>query len=148
MSDAKKEVSSRAGHALMDNNPYAETRYATARKDVAILLQAMKTGDLEAFIRITESEAMQLHALMMCSNPSFILLRPNTLRIISTLYAFRKETDIPVCFTLDAGPNVHVLYPSQDAELVERFIMDELERYCSNGQWISDHVGDGASKCF
>ena len=147
VSDAKKAVSSRAGHALMDTNPYAETRYAVARQNVAELLSALKTGDLESFIRITEWEAMQLHALMMCSNPSFILMKPNTLRIINTLYEFRRETDSPVCFTLDAGPNVHLLYPDQHAEMVERFIMDELEPYCNEGQWIPDQVGDGPSRC-
>ena len=147
VSDAKKSVSSRTGHALMDTNPYAETRYATARNNVAELLQVLQSGDLERFIYITESEALQLHALMMCSNPSVMLLKPNTLRIINTLYEFRRETDIPVCFTLDAGPNVHLLYPDQHAEMVERFIMDELEPYCHEGQWIPDQVGDGPSRC-
>ena len=147
VSDAKKSVSSRAGHALMDGNPYAESRYAVAKNNIVNLLEALKTGDLETFIRITEWEAMQLHALMMCSEPSYILMKPNTLRIINTLLEFRKETDIPVCFTLDAGPNVHILYPDQHAEMVERFIMDELEQYCVGGQWIPDQVGDGASKC-
>ena len=147
VSDAKKSVSSRTGHALMDTNPYAETRYATARNNVAELLQVLQSGDLERFIHITESEALQLHALMMCSNPSVMLLKPNTLRIINTLYEFRRETDIPVCFTLDAGPNVHLLYPDQHAEMVERFIMDELEPYCHEGQWIPDQVGDGPSRC-
>lgn len=147
VSDAKKAVSSRAGHALMDTNPYATTRYAVANRNIADLLSALKTGDLETFIKITESEAMQLHALMMCSNPSFILMKPNTLRIINTLYEFRRETDIPVCFTLDAGPNVHLLYPDQHAEMVERFIMDELEPYCHEGQWIADRVGNGPSRC-
>ena len=147
VSDAKKSVSSRAGHALMDTNPYAATRYAVANRNIVDLLVALKTGDLEAFMRITEWEAMQLHALMMCSNPSFILMKPNTLRIINTLYEFRQETDIPVCFTLDAGPNVHLLYPDQHAEMVERFIMDELEPYCHEGQWIADCVGDGPSRC-
>lgn len=146
VSDAKKAVSSRAGHALMDNNPYAATRYAVAKKNVEELLTALKMGDLEHFIQITESEAMQLHALMMCSEPSFVLMKPNTLRIINTLHEFRKETDIPACFTLDAGPNVHILYPDQHAEMVERFIMDELERYCVDGHWIPDQVGGGASK--
>jgi len=147
VSDAKKAVSSRAGHALMDTNPYAATRYAVANRNIADLLAALKSGDLESFMKITESEAMQLHALMMCSNPSFILMKPNTLRIINTLYEFRRETDIPVCFTLDAGPNVHLLYPDQHAEMVERFIMDELEPYCHEGRWIPDQVGNGPSRC-
>lgn len=147
VSDAKKAVSSRAGHALMDNNPYANVRYEQANKHTETLLKVLKNGDLETFCRIAESEAMQLHALMMCSDPSFILMKPNTLRIINTLKEFRNETDIPVCFTLDAGPNVHLLYPDSDAELVERFIMDELERYCVDGKWIADRVGNGPSRC-
>lgn len=147
VSDAKKAVSSRAGHALMDTNPYAEMRYSQARQHTAELMEVLKAGDIEAFCRIAEVEAMQLHALMMCSEPSFILMKPNTLRIINTLREFRQETGIPVCFTLDAGPNVHILYPDRDAELVERFIMDELERYCVDGIWIADRVGDGPSRC-
>ena len=147
VSDAKKAVSSRAGHALMDTNPYAEVRYDEARRHTADLMAMMKAGDLEAFGQIAEAEAMQLHALMMCSNPSFILMKPNTLRIINTLREFRQETNIPVCFTLDAGPNVHILYPDSDAEMVERFIMDELEHYCVDGTWIADRVGDGPSRC-
>lgn len=145
VSDAQKEVSSRAGHALMDNNPYAATRYEQANIHVSELLTALKTGDLDRFMQITEAEAMQLHALMMCSNPSFVLIKPNTLRIIKAVREFREETDIPVCFTLDAGPNVHLLYPDRHAVLVERFIMDELERYCSGSLWIVDRVGDGPS---
>ena len=146
VSDAQKEVSSRAGHALMDTNPYAATRYAVAKADTRDMLQALRTGDLDRFIQITESEAMQLHALMMCSTPSFTLIQPNTLRIIQNIREFRIETDIPVCFTLDAGPNVHVLYPDQHAEIVERFIMDELERYCNGGRWLADQIGEGSSK--
>ena len=145
VSGDEKAVSSRTGHALMDTNPYAATRYEVARKDSEDLLVALKTGDLERFIQITESEAMQLHALMMCSEPSFVLMKPTTLKIIQLVREFRAETDIPVCFTLDAGPNVHVLYPDHEAELVERFIMDELERYCSGSQWIPDKVGNGPS---
>lgn len=146
VSDAEKAVSSRAGHALMETNPYAATRYAMAKQNTVTLMDALRTGDLETFIRITESEAMQLHALMMCSEPSFVLIKPNTLKIIESIRNFRKEMDIPLCFTLDAGPNVHILYPAQYTEMVERFIMDELETYCAGGQWISDQVGEGASR--
>lgn len=147
VSDAKKAVSSRAGHALMDTNPYAKVRYDEAQRHTTDLVDVLRAGDIEAFGQIAEAEAMQLHALMMCSKPSFILLKPNTLRIINTLREFRQETNIPLCFTLDAGPNVHILYPDRDAEMVERFIMDELEQYCVEGTWIADRVGNGPSRC-
>jgi diphosphomevalonate decarboxylase len=49
-----------------------------------------------------------------------------------------------VCFTLDAGANVHVLYPENVSELVLQFIKDELVGFCQNGQYICDHIGNGA----
>ena len=146
VSGETKSVSSRAGHALMEGNPYAPARYAQANENIKNLLAALKSGDLDTFINITESEALQLHALMMCSNPSFILMKPNTLRIIEEVRTFRNETQIPLCFTLDAGPNVHLLYPDSEAEKVESFIKSELLKYCNQGRWIADHVGDGPKK--
>ena len=146
VSGETKSVSSRAGHALMEGNPYAPARYAQANENTKYLLSALKSGDLDTFINITESEALQLHALMMCSNPSFILMKPNTLRIIEEVRNFRNETHIPLCFTLDAGPNVHLLYPESEAEKVEQFINDNLAAYCVDNKWIADHVGDGPKK--
>lgn len=146
VSGETKAVSSRAGHALMEGNPYATARYAQANENIKNLLGALKSGDLDTFINITESEALQLHALMMCSNPSFILMKPNTLRVIEEVRHFRDETNIPLCFTLDAGPNVHLLYPESEAEKVEDFIKNELVKYCVDNRWIADHVGDGPKK--
>ena len=146
VSGETKSVSSRAGHGLMEGNPYASARYAQANENIKNLLAALKSGDLETFMSITESEALQLHALMMCSNPSFILMKPNTLRIIEAVRNFRNETNIPLCFTLDAGPNVHLLYPESEAKKVEKFIKSELVTYCNQGRWIADHVGDGPKK--
>ena len=142
VSGETKSVSSRAGHALMEGNPYASARYAQANENIKNLLAALKSSDLDTFINITESEALQLHALMMCSNPSFILMKPNTLHIIEKVRNFRNETHIPLCFTLDAGPNVHLLYPESEAKKVEKFIKSELVTYCNQGRWIADHVGD------
>ena len=146
VSDVQKSVSSRAGHALMEGNPYASARYAQANENIKNLLAALKSGDLDTFINITESEALQLHALMMCSQPSFILMKPNTLRIIEEVRQFRNETHIPLCFTLDAGPNVHLLYPESEVQKVEKLIKKELLTYSNQGRCISDHVGDGPKK--
>ena len=146
VSGEQKSVSSRAGHALMEGNPYALARYAQANDNIKMLLDALKMGDLDTFINITESEALQLHALMMCSNPSYILMKPNTLNLINEIREFRQETKIPLCFTLDAGPNVHLLYPESEAEKVEDYIKNVLADYCDRDRWIADHVGEGPKK--
>jgi len=128
----------------MHNHPYAERRFAQAHENLDALISIFKSGDLDAFIKIVESEALTLHAMMMTSMPYFILMKPNTLQIINAIWKFRNETQIPVCFTLDAGANVHVLYPENVSEKVLQFIKDELVGYCQNGQYICDQIGNGA----
>lgn len=143
VSREEKSVSSRAGHALMEGNPYAEPRYAQARARMGTLLEAMKGGDLATFGKIVEDEALTLHALMMCSNPSYTLMRPASLAIIEKVRQYRADTGNPVYFTLDAGPNVHLLYPGEIITDVRKFIDDHLVQHCEDGYVQQDWVGEG-----
>ena len=140
VSSKEKSVSSRAGHSLMDSHPMAEMRYATARKNTEDLLTILKQGDLEGFIRIAEEEENQLNDLMATSTPSYTLKEPNTINIINKILEFRKETGLPMCYTLDAGPNVHLLYPDSCAEQVHKFIEEVLKDYCFENKYIDDKV--------
>ncbi len=142
-SSAEKKVSSRVGHSLMKANPFAKTRYAQAESNLKELLVALNKGDLEKFGAIVEEEAMTLHALMMCSTPSFVLMAPATLRMIEKIRTYRDETKLPVYFTLDAGPNIHLLYPKKIAAKVNYFIQAELAELCEEGRLIKDNVGKG-----
>ena len=140
----EKQVSSSVGHGLMQGHPFANSRFDQARKHLDELQSILKEGDLPAFISLVESEALSLHAMMMSSNPYFILMKPRTLEIINRIWDYRRETGIPVCFTLDAGANVHLLYPKENKEVVRAFIKEELVSYCQDGQYLEDHVGPGA----
>jgi len=140
----EKQVSSTVGHDLMFGHPFAEQRFEQAHENLSKMKTVLENGDVENFIKIVESEALTLHAMMMTSMPYFILMKPNTLEIINKIWKFRNETQIPVCFTLDAGANVHVLYPQNVKEKVLQFIKSELVGYCQNGQYICDEIGIGA----
>ncbi|MFN8298160.1 MAG: hypothetical protein U0T75_03570 [Chitinophagales bacterium] len=145
-SSAEKKVSSRVGHSLMKTNPFARTRYAQAEKNLKEITGALKTGDLEKFGAIVEEEAMTLHALMMASTPSFVLMAPSTLAMIEKIRYFREVSKLPVYFTLDAGPNIHLLYPKAIAKKVDAFIYAELEQHCEQGKMIHDNVGKGPKR--
>ncbi len=140
----EKQVSSTVGHDLMHAHPFAERRFEQAHENLSKIKTVLENGNLEDFIAIVESEALTLHAMMMTSMPYFILMKPNTLEIINKIWKFRSQTKIPVCFTLDAGANVHVLYPENVVTEVLQFIKDELVGYCQNGQYICDEIGKGA----
>lgn len=143
VNEKEKSVSSRAGHALMQNHPMATQRYKNAETRMKSLLTALAKGDWELFCATVETEALELHALMMTSNPSFILMKPGTLEIIERIRRFRDETKIPVCYTLDAGPNVHVIYPYFEKKKVRNFIQEELLEFCTKKKVIYDSMGNG-----
>ena len=140
----EKQVSSSVGHNLMNGHPFAESRFEQAHENLDKLINVFESGNLDEFITIVESEALTLHSMMMTSIPYFILMKPNTLEIINAIWKYRNETKIPVCFTLDAGANVHVLYPENVKEKVLQFIKDKLVGYCQNGQYICDQIGIGS----
>jgi diphosphomevalonate decarboxylase len=130
----------------MHNHPFAEQRFNQAHQNLSILKNILINGDLNEFIKIVESEALTLHSMMMTSMPYFILMKPNTLEIINKIWKFRNETKIPVCFTLDAGANVHILYPENVRVETLQFIQNELVGYCQNGHYICDQIGEGSIK--
>lgn len=140
----EKQVSSTVGHDLMHNHPFAKQRFEQAHTNLSSIKKVLENGNIEEFIKIVESEALTLHAMMMTSMPYFILMKPNTLEIINRIWKFRAETKTPVCFTLDAGANVHVLYPENDREHILQFIKDELIGFCQNANYICDTIGNGA----
>ncbi len=142
----EKQVSSTVGHDLMHGHPFAKERFGQAEENITKIKAILKSGDLKAFIALIESEALTLHAMMMTSMPYFILMKPNTLEIINKIWAFREETGLHIGFTLDAGANVHVLYPENEAEEIYEFINTELVAYCQNGHYICDRIGFGACK--
>ena len=144
--EGEKQVSSTVGHQLMHNHPFAQQRFQQANENITKISEVLQNGDLKQFISIVESEALSLHAMMMTSNPYFILMKPNTLKIINKIWKFRIETKSNICFTLDAGANVHVLFPENEKKSVNNFITNELIQYCQENHYICDRIGNGAKR--
>lgn len=137
--EGQKTVSSTVGHGLMNTNPYAERRFQEARENFVPLKEILKTGNLEKFIRLVEHEALTLHAMMMMSEPAFILMKTGTLEVINKLWKFREETGNPLFFTLDAGANVHLLFPeNESSDAIKNFIENELLQHTQKGGVVKD----------
>ncbi len=140
----EKQVSSTVGHNLMHDHPFAEQRFKQANDNLAKISTILQEGKIKDFIQLVESEALTLHAMMLTSNPYFILMKPNTLEVINKIWEYRAESGSNICFTLDAGANVHVLYPHAEKQQVEQFINTELLKFCQKNQYICDNTGFGA----
>ena len=137
--EGEKSVSSTVGHGLMKSNPYAERRFQEAHENFKLLKAILKSGDLKKFIQLVEHEALTLHAMMMMSEPAFILMKTGTLAVINKIWDFRKETGLPLFFTLDAGANVHLLFPGNiDEDKIKAFIIKELVQHTQNNGIVKD----------
>jgi diphosphomevalonate decarboxylase len=144
--EGKKLVSSTIGHQLMRNHPFAKQRFEQANENLSKISKILQNGNFKEFITIVESEALSLHAMMLTSNPYFILMQPNTLKIIHKIWNFRAKTDANICFTLDAGANIHVLFPETEKDIINKFIISELIQFCHENHYICDRIGMGAKQ--
>ncbi|KPE52135.1 diphosphomevalonate/mevalonate 3,5-bisphosphate decarboxylase family protein [Chryseobacterium indologenes] len=137
--EGQKSVSSTVGHGLMKTNPYAERRFQEARENFVPMKEILKNGDMEQFIRLVEHEALTLHAMMMMSDPAFILMKTGTLEVINKIWDFRRETGLSLFFTLDAGANVHLLFPNDGSEeKIKIFIEEELLQHTQKNGVVKD----------
>ena len=136
-----KTVSSSAGHALMNGHPYREGRISQSLEHYRIISNAIKLGDWDSFGEVLENEALSLHGLMMSSTPSYILLTPASIELIDMIRAARLEHNLKMYFTIDAGPNIHLIYPKSDEIKVKEFIDSKLSPICED--IIHDEVGSG-----
>ena len=141
----QKSVSSTIGHGLMNTNPYAKERFVQANKNMSEMKIILEKGDLKRFGQVVENEALSLHAMMMTSTPSFILMKPNTVAALEVVKEYRDREGVDLYFTLDAGANIHLLYPKSEKEEVLSFIKAKLVAYCENEQYICDELGNGAT---
>ena len=139
----EKFVSSSSGHAMMNNHPYREGRKIQANNNLNKITEAILTDNYKIIAEISENEALSLHALLMASSPGELLLKPNTLHIVEEIKRFRESTGLDLFYTIDAGPNVHLIYFEDQREIILPFVQHVLSQYCEDGQWIDDRIGTG-----
>ncbi len=145
VSSEEKRISSTAGHDRMTEHAFKEARYMQAKNNFTRMKSAIKAGDMHEVGKLTENEAFSLHAMMMTAPESFTLMKPQTLSAIELIRDFRRETGLPLYFTLDAGPNLHLIYPDEGSHKIETFIDHELKPLSQ--KIIKDQRGEGPVPC-
>jgi len=118
----QKQVSSSLGHDLMNRHIFKDIRRKQAFEHALKMTEILQSGDLDDFVCLVETEALTLHALMMTSVPNYILMLPQTLEMMQQIRVYRQQTGVKICFTLDAGANIHILYPEKEKREVLDFI--------------------------
>ena len=122
-SQAHKPVGSTEGHALAGTSPLQAARIADTPRRLDLCRNAVLQRDFEALARVVELDSNMLHAVMLTSNPCLLYWQPASIAIMQAVVSWRSK-GLPVCYTLDAGPNVHVIAVRDYAEEVRLRLLE------------------------
>lgn len=110
VSSARKETGSTEGHSLASTSPLQDARVAGAPERLARCREAILRRDFAALAEIVELDSNLMHAVMITSSPALLYWQPASLAVMKNVQEWRRE-GFPACYTVDAGPNVHVIAP-------------------------------------
>jgi len=108
LSEGHKAVGSEAGMRRADSSPLQAARIQDSARRINLCRQAILNRDFEALSHVTELDSNLMHAVMMTSEPPLFYWHPQSLTIMKAVKDWQSE-GLPVTYTLDAGPNVHVI---------------------------------------
>lgn len=113
----KKKVSSSEGHKLAPTSSFFKTRISSMESKVKTIKRLMKERRFAEFGELIEKEAINMHTIMMTSSPPIFYWLPKTLEIMRGIWEWR-EGGLEVYFTIDAGPNLHLICQGKDEKKV------------------------------
>jgi diphosphomevalonate decarboxylase len=119
VSSEQKPTSSSEGHALANTSPLQPARLVKVRQDLELCRRAILARDFDGLAAVTELESNLMHAVMITSTPPLFYWQAASLAVMQVVTKWRKS-GFPACYTLDAGPNVHVLCPADMVAQVSR----------------------------
>lgn len=108
VSKGHKSVGSSEGHQSADTSDLQAARVAGAEERLIQCKKAILERDFAGFAEVVEYDSNLMHAVMMTSRPSLFYWLPPTLAVMEAVRSWRTE-GVEVCYTLDAGPNIHCL---------------------------------------
>ena len=121
LSSEHKPTGSTEGHALAGTSPLQAARVADAPRRLEICRNAIRQRDFAAFADIVELDSNMMHAVMMTSHPQLFYWQAGTLTVMQAVHEARAK-GLPVCYTIDAGPNVHVITQGTEAHRVAELL--------------------------
>jgi len=117
ISAAHKKTGSTEGHALADTSPLQIARVSDAPRRVETCRRAILERNFDTLASIVELDSDMMHAVMMTSQPALHYWLPASIAVMQSVREWREE-GVSVCYTVDAGANVHVLCPENEADEV------------------------------
>jgi len=127
----EKEYGSTEGHHLAHTSPHWEKRLQEMPRRQQECIDAILTKDFEKLRVIAEEDAENLHLIAETSTPSLRYLTEHTHRILQEIEILRTEKHLPVLYTMDAGPTVHLICTEEAAPHIAAFAEEQKRFGCT-----------------
>jgi diphosphomevalonate decarboxylase len=119
VSTSHKKTGSTEGHSIAPTSPLQAARVADASRRLELCRNAILNKDFDAFTSIVELDSDMMHSVMMTSTPALHYWKPASVEVMNSVRQWRSE-GIPVCYTMDAGANVHVMTLGTEVQTLEK----------------------------
>ncbi|EEW53025.1 diphosphomevalonate decarboxylase [Limosilactobacillus antri] len=122
----QKKISSRFGmQQSVATSPYYRLWPEVVAHDMVAVKKAIAARDVDQIGAIAEENALRMHALTLSAAPGFTYFDSDTLKAMAIVRELRAN-GINCYFTMDAGPNVKVIYDRVNREAVYSSLADQL----------------------
>jgi diphosphomevalonate decarboxylase len=126
VSSVEKSISSRAAHLQIHSSPNYRFRPSRAKNRLENLLTAFRQSQWQEAYEICWDEFMDMHELFHTADPSFSYMTDKTREILQELKNFwHTHQDGPI-ITMDAGPNVHLLFRQDQKDMAQHILHEYL----------------------
>ena len=124
VSDAIKSVSSSEAHRRIKTSPGFSGRVSRAKDNLKSLLNALSAQDWQSAYHICWQEFQDMHNLFATAKEPFSYINADTQEVLTTLQdIWQQRNDGPI-ITMDAGPNIHLLYRPDQEQLAREMRTD------------------------
>jgi diphosphomevalonate decarboxylase len=110
----KKHVSSSKGHEAAATSPHFKKRLEEIPARIKKIETAFQQKNFTVLGEMIEEECLSMHQVMQTQTPPLFYWNKNTQQVIDDL----KKSGLPAYFTVDAGPNVHIICEGKDEKKV------------------------------
>lgn len=118
----EKDISSRIGmKRTVDTSVFYQGWLDSVPHDLSEIKDGIQARDFEKVGSIAEANCLKMHATTLGASPPFTYWHDTTMAVMQTVQGLR-EKGIPAYFTIDAGPNVKVLYLPEHEEKVQHIL--------------------------
>ncbi len=143
VSEHKKEVPTSEGHMGAESSPFIKLRLSQMKEKNNLARKLIKEKNFKEFGELIESEALELHAIMITQTPHLIYWTPGTLRIMKLVSQWRQES-LPVYFTINTGQDIHLIVEQKNVEKIKNklkkldFVKEIIVNTPGEGTRLSD----------